>query len=147
MWWDNPGKVWKTFPDPKYGDANPKVAGGKKYQPPSERGEAHWHVLDDNPGTETIHFAGSREPNKKLEDLYAELETLAAEVRSGRRGREPAGRIASEVNLMGPAEESMPRTVLAVKSTVDRDALFDRLGDRIRVSGADAVFKVRSRHE
>ncbi|MGO9571755.1 MAG: caspase family protein [Desulfomonilaceae bacterium] len=150
FWWDQTGQVWKMFPNPKYGDATAKVTAGKKYQLPAKQGEAHWYVLNDTPGIETIYFVASRERNQKLESLYEQLEAMAGEARKGTAGQEITGRLEQEVNFMGPADEIVPRAdkPQPLSGPVpDRQALFERLGNQIQVSGADAIFKVQFKHE
>jgi hypothetical protein len=150
FWWDQTGQVWKMFPNPKYGDATAKVSAGMKYQLPSKQGEAHWYVLNDTPGVETIYFVASRERNQKLESLYEELEAMAGEARLGTAGKQITDKLEQEVNFMGPADEIVPRAQKPQPSGVqvsDRQALFERLGNQIQISGADAIFKVQFKHE
>lgn len=154
FWWDQTGQVWKMFPNPKYGDATAKVTGGKKYQLPSKQGEAHWYVLNDTPGMETIYFVASRERNQKLESLYEQLEAMAGEARKGKLGQQVAERLEQEVNFMGPADEIAPRVEKPQPSAPptpapgqNRQRLFEDFANQIGVSGADAIFKVQFKHE
>lgn len=154
FWWDQTGQVWKMFPNPKYGDATARVTGGKKYQLPSKQGEAHWYVLNNTPGMETIYFVASRERNQKLESLYEQLQAMGGEARKGTPGQALTEKLEQEVNFMGPAEEIVPRAEQprpqATPTPVappDRQTLFDRMNNQIRISGADAIFKVQFKHE
>lgn len=152
FWWDQTGQVWKMFPNPKYGDATAKVTAGKKYQLPSKQGEAHWYVLNDTPGMETIYFVASRERNQKLEALYGQLQALGGEARKGTAGQQISEKLEQEVNFMGPADEIVPRAERSQLSSAsapvpDRQALFERLNNQIQISGAEAIFKVQFRHE
>jgi uncharacterized caspase-like protein len=150
FWWDQTGQVWKMFPNPKYGDATARVTGGKQYQLPAKQGEAHWYVLNDTPGTETIYFVASRERNQKLESLYEQLEAMAGEGRKGSVAQLITDKLEQEVNFMGPADEIVSRSEKPRPPSVtvpDRQALFERLGNQIQVSGADAIVKVQFKHE
>ncbi len=146
LWWDSSGQVGRLFPNPQLSDGTGQVKGGQTHWLPSKEGGKHWYVLDDKPGYETVYFVASRERNPKLEKLYEELQALSAEARTGSRGDKVAGEIEREINLMGFADYTVPARVQQV-GYASKEKLFSELESKVNVTGAEAFFKLRFKHE
>jgi hypothetical protein len=143
LWWDSSGQVGRLFPNPKLTQGTGFVRAGETCWLPSQ-GERHWYILDDKPGWETLYFVASRERNPKLEELYDQLAKMSAGVRGGESGKLVAEEIEREINLMGFADYTVPAK--APQSYGNREALFRELEEQMRVSGAEAFFKMRFKH-
>jgi hypothetical protein len=146
LWWDSSGQVGRLFPNPQLSDGTGQVKGGQTHWLPSKEGGKHWYVLDDKPGHETVYFVASRERNPKLEKLYEELQALSAEARTGSRGDNVAVEIEREINLMGFADYTVPAKVQQV-AYESKEKLFNELESKVKVTGAEAFFKLRFKHE
>ncbi len=145
FWWDRTGCVWRMYPNPTYGEGSGVAKAGQTCWLPSKVGQKHWYVLNRTPGMETIYFMASRKPNPKIDALYDKLKELGSEAKSGGKGSAVAGELERLLNLMGPANYTVPMDAKA--SSPSREALFERMENEINVAGADAVFKVSFKHE
>ena len=163
-WWDSTGQVGRLFPNPELTEGSGEVKAGQTYWLPSMGGE-RWYVLDQNPGTETLYFVASRQRNEKLERLFEDVrpadsaparktDTLRTEKEltvpkepSGQEARTRAatGEMQRELSLMGFAGHTAPKGVQKV-SYETKERLFEQMENGIRISGAEAVFKVQFRH-
>jgi len=103
-------------------------------------------VLDDKPGYETVYFVASRERNPKLEKLYEELQALSAEAKTSGRSDKVALEIEREINLMGFADYTVPVASQQV-AYENREKLFSEMESKVKVTGAEAFFKLRFKHE
>jgi hypothetical protein len=148
LWWDSSGQVGSLFPNPKLSAGTGLVKGGKAYWLPykGQEGGKHWYVLDDKPGWETVYFVASRERNPKLEELIQKFQELASKEKVGTRGTQVSQDIEREINLMGFADHTVPVKAEKV-SYASREKLVEELESKINVSGADAFFKLRFKHE
>lgn len=142
FWQDSTGKMGVLFPNPALTDAISQVAAGKTYWLPSKDGE-RWYLLDDNPGTETIYFVAGRDPNPKLEELTRTIQQASgtqAEIKP-----ENVSEIKREINTMGFAQVTVPKGAQQASYT-SKEQMFNGLEQIIRVSGANALFKVQFQH-
>jgi len=146
LWWDSSGQVGRLFPNPKLTEGTGHVKGGEAHWLPSKEGGKHWFVLDDKPGYETIYFVASRERNPKLEKLYEEMQALSAEAKTTGRGGKVAVEIEREINLMGFADYTVPAKSQMV-TYESKEKLFREIESKIKVTGAEAFFKLRFKHE
>jgi hypothetical protein len=146
LWWDSRGKVGRLYPNPRLTEGSGMVKAGQTYWLPSRTEGRHWYVLDDNPGYETIYFVATREPNAKLEGLYEELHRLSDSAESQLRRTDVSGRLEREINLMGFADYVEPQT-RAKTPFKSPEELFREMESKIRVSGADAVHRLRFKHD
>jgi len=167
-WWDSTGGAGELFPNPQLTEGTGEVKAGQTYWLPSKDGE-RWYVLDKNPGTETIYFAATRTRNEKLENLMRssttvvassadkiqrqpQSETAAQDLSLGTKPakrtetREQAtGEMERELSLMGFAAHTVPKG--AQKASFEsRERLVEQMENRIKVSGAEAVFKLQFQH-
>ncbi len=166
FWNDTSGNIGLLFPNPRLTDAIAQVEAGKTYWLPHKDGQ-RWYVLDDNPGTETIYFVASRNRNPKLEELSQHIadpfspkgisgEKSASEKQGSRPGTEyataqpvkpeAAEEIKDVLNLMGFAQHTVPKAVEKA-SYSSKEEMFKNLDSTIRVSGAQALFKIVFKHE
>jgi hypothetical protein len=157
------------FPNPRLTQGTGQIVAGKTYWLPHSDGE-RWYVLDDKPGTETIYFVASRDKNPKIEEIYQEMlrnqgqnvqapsGTWAAPAGRQAQSQAPSGaavpqgigpqaaqEITRELSLMGFADRTVAKGAQDV-SFSSREQIFEGLEGKIRVSGAEAVFKVQFRH-
>jgi len=146
LWWDSSGQVGRLFPNPKLTEGTGHVKGGETHWLPSKEGGKHWFVLDDKPGYETVYFVASRERNPKLEKLYEELQALSAEAKTSGRSDKVALEIEREINLMGFADYTVPVASQQV-AYENREKLFSEMESKVKVTGAEAFFKLRFKHE
>lgn len=148
LWWDSRGVVGRLFPNPQLTEGTGEVKAGKTYWLPSKEGE-RWYVLDNNAGEETIYFMASRAKNPKIEELYDRLSKISASARSESQTKEVAGELERELNLMGFADVTVPRTTgpAAQVSFGTRERLFEALESETRVVGADAIVKLKFKHD
>jgi len=162
FWNDSGGHMGMLFPNPKLTENIPQVVAGKTYWLPSKEGE-RWYVLDDTPGTETIYFVASRNRNPKLEELTRSFSQPSAGVQAQapEKSAPPQQRVASapaqqikpeaaqeikrELSLMGFAQYSVPKGAQKASFSSKEEASRN-LENRLRVSGAEAVFKVEFKH-
>jgi hypothetical protein len=168
FWWDSTGGVGRLFPNPQLTEGTGEVKAGQTYWLPSRGGE-RWYVLDDHPGTETVYFVATRSRNEKLENLYKSLTTTTAvpvqkaqdklvpgvtqnELAISAKPSKPeqekkklTGEMARELSLMGFAEHTAPKGVQKV-SFHNKERLFEEMENQIKISGAEAVYKVEFRH-
>ncbi len=120
------------------------MKAGKTYWLPYSSEGDRWYVLDNNPGTETIYFVASRERNKKLESLYSKMRGMTDQKRVGSTGKSLSVEIEREINLMGFADRTTPK--VAGVSSADRRSLFESIDNEIKVSGADASYRISFKH-
>ncbi len=145
FWWDSTGAVGRLFPDDRLKDGSGAVNAGRDYWVPTKDDGKHWFVLDKNVGEETIHFLASRERNPKIEALYEKLRSMSQAARQGTQGKDQSLLLAAELErLMGVEPKTVPDQ--PVGSVPDPEALFQALENEIKVSGAEAVYRVNFRH-
>jgi hypothetical protein len=169
FWTDSSGSMGMLFPNPRLTQGTGQIVAGKTYWLPHSDGE-RWYVLDDKPGTETIYFVASRDKNPKIEEIYQEMlrnqgqnvqapsGTWAAPAGRQAQSQAPSGaavpqgigpqaaqEITRELSLMGFADRTVAKGAQDV-SFSSREQIFEGLEGKIRVSGAEAVFKVQFRH-
>ncbi len=166
FWWDSTGGVGQLFPNPQLTEGTGKVKAGQTYWLPSRDGE-RWYVLDENPGVETIYFVATRTRNEKLENLLKDSTSPASDYQEKIQGKKrqpgtsapavatekpPEARkkaeteVARELSLMGFASYTAPKSQQKV-SFDTKERLFKEMENRIKISGAEAVFKVQFRHD
>jgi hypothetical protein len=163
-WWDSTGQVGRLFPNPQLTEGSGEVKAGRTYWLPSKDGE-RWYILDDNPGSETIYFVASRQRNEKLEQLYETIAGMITPTQAAKpappvrddlslghknTNAKAAKQIAEnemqkELSLMGFAARTVPKNVQNV-SFGSKEQILDQMENQIRVSGAEAVFKVQFQH-
>lgn len=129
LWWDSNGNVGRLFPNPKLTEGSGEIKAGITQWLPYKQGK-HWYVLDKNVGEETIYMVASRERNPKLEQLYSKLQSTGLE---------------RELNLMGIEEFTLPDKSKQL-SDYDRERLFQKMENQIKVVGADKVIGLRFKH-
>lgn len=129
LWWDSNGAVGRLFPNPKLTEGTGEIKAGITQWLPFKQGK-HWYVLDQNVGEETIYLVASRERNPKLEQLYSKLQSTGLE---------------RELNLMGIEEFTLPDKSKQL-SDYDRQRLFEKMENQIKVVGADKVISLRFKH-
>jgi uncharacterized caspase-like protein len=129
VWWDSSGNVGRLFPNPKLTEGTGEVKAGVTQWLPYKQGK-HWYVLDKNEGEETIYLVASRERNPKLEELYTKLRSSGLE---------------REFNLMGIEEYTVPDKAKQL-SGQDRQRLFEKMENQIKVVGADKVIRIKFKH-
>lgn len=129
LWWDSNGNVGRLFPNPKLTEGSGEIKAGVTHWLPYKQGK-HWYVLDKNVGEETIYMVASRERNPKLEQLYSKLQSTGLE---------------RELNLMGIEEFTLPDKSKQL-SDYDRERLFQKMENQIKVVGADKVIGLRFKH-
>jgi len=164
FWTDSGGSMGMLFPNPRLTQGSGHIEAGKTYWLPHSDGE-RWYVLDDKPGTETIYFVASRDKNHKIEEIYREMLSRQGQPSQPQAGVGTAGvgrqaptaaapqgispqaaqEITRELSLMGFADRTVPKGAQNV-SFSSKEQMFEGLEAKIRVSGADAVFKVQFRH-
>jgi uncharacterized caspase-like protein len=149
LWWDSSGKMGRLFPNPRLTAGDGRVRGSQTYWLPIKEGESpkqRWYCLDRNPGDETIYFIASREPNRKLETLYAALQQSIQGGIGESKGAEIMSEIEREVNIMGIEDYTVTDKTVKIEAHVDRQALFEEMENKIKIAGADAVFRVKFKH-
>ncbi len=119
----------RLFPNPKLTEGSGEIKAGITQWLPYKQGK-HWYVLDKNVGEETIYMVASRERNPKLEQLYSKLQSTGLE---------------RELNLMGIEEFTLPDKSKQL-SDYDRERLFQKMENQIKVVGADKVIGLRFKH-
>ena len=129
VWWDSNGNVGRLFPNPKLTEGNGEVKAGVPVWLPSNKGK-HWYVLDKNEGEETIYLVASRERNPKLEELYTKLKSSGLE---------------REFNLMGIEDYTVPDKAKQL-SGKDKQQLFEKMENQIKVVGADSAISIKFKH-
>jgi uncharacterized caspase-like protein len=144
FWWDSTGNVGCLFPNPELTAGDCSVKAGRTYWLPYSAEGDRWYVLDNNPGTETIYFVASRERNKKLESLYSKMRGGTDQKGTGAKEKALSAEIEREINLMGFVNKTVAKVSGA--SSVDRRSLFESIDNEIKVSGADASYRVSFRH-
>lgn len=168
-WWDSTGQVGRLFPNPELTEGSGEVKAGKTYWLPSMAGGERWYVLDANPGTETIYFVATRTRNPNLENLYKRIQGMTAAGSSqpsyiSTEGQKPEQRqtgrtdqvresskkeltqsLEREINLMGFAAQTLPKGAEKV-SFQNKERLFGEMENSIKISGAEAVFRVQFKH-
>jgi len=144
LWWDSTGSVGRLFPNPQLTEGSGEIKAGKTYWLPSKEGE-RWYVLDENTGEETIYFMASRQRNPKIEELYDKLSKMSAGAGSPTKSKEAAGELERELNLMGFADVTAPKSAGQV-SFASREGLFEAMENETRVVGADAIVKLKIKH-
>jgi hypothetical protein len=144
FWWDSTGNVGCLFPNPELTAGDCSVKAGKTYWLPYSSEGDRWYVLDNNPGAETIYFVASRERNKKLESLYSKMRGGNGQKGSGAKEKVLSAEIEREINLMGFADRTVAK--FAGISSADRRSLFESIDNEIKVSGADASYRITFRH-
>lgn len=145
FWKDSTGNLGTLFPNPGLTAGIPQVVAGKTYWLPHQEGES-WYMLDDTPGTEVLYFVASRARNPKLEQLAG---TLVAQP-SGAQATQPVNQAAAreterELSTMGFAQRTIPKGVEKA-SFASKEEMFKNLEGSIRVSGAEALFKIEFKH-
>jgi hypothetical protein len=144
FWQDSTGKMGVLFPNPALTEDMPQVTAGKTYWLPSKDGE-RWYVLDENPGTETIYFVAGRVANPKLEELSRRIQQASGTLADAGGKPEDASEIKRELNTMGFAQVSVPKGAQQASYT-SKEQIFNNLDQTIRVSGAEALFRVQFQH-
>jgi hypothetical protein len=145
FWKDSTGNMGTLFPNPGLTAGIPQVAAGKTYWLPHQDGES-WYILDDTPGTEVLYFVASRARNPKLEQLAGSLLAPPAGSQATQPGNQAAGReVERELSIMGFAQHTVPKGVENA-SFANKEEIFKNLEGSIRVSGAEALFKVEFKH-
>ena len=152
-WWDSSGNVGQLFPNPELTDGDANVTEGKTYWLPTRSGEEmkkRWFQLDSTPGTETIYFVASRERNSKLENLFANLQQLPEQERSGNVGKNIKGDMEREIRLMSmqPRPMGIRNKTIVVEPTQQRDSggMSEAMKNEINTSGAEKVVCVTFQH-
>ena len=147
FWWDSSGQVGRLFPNPRLTEGDGLVKAGETHWLPSKGGK-RWYVLDNKPGYETVYFVASRERNPRLTELYEGLKSASqGSSPSGAGGEDNiAQAIEREINLMGFADYTVPAKARTV-SYESKEKLFEQVESKIKVSGVDAFFKIRFKHE
>jgi len=129
VWWDSSGNVGRLFPNPKLTEGTGEVKAGVTQWLPYKQGK-HWYVLDKNEGEETIYLVASRDRNPKLEELYTKLKSSGLE---------------REFNLMGIEDYTVPDKAKQL-SDPNRERLFEKMENQIKVVGADKVIRIKFKH-
>jgi hypothetical protein len=129
VWWDSSGNVGRLFPNPKLTEGTGEVKAGETQWLPYKQGK-HWYVLDKNEGEETIYLVASRERNPKLEELYTKLKSSGLE---------------REFNLMGIEDYTVPEKAKQL-SGKDKQQLFEKMENQIKVVGADSAISIKFKH-
>jgi hypothetical protein len=163
FWVDSAGKMGALFPNSKITEGSAQTQAGKTYWLPRKDGE-RWYVLDDTPGTETIYFVVSRNRSPELEALNATAmnqqspSTISDAQSTGSAQQsqvgqppssvrpEAAQKIQQKLGLMGFAEYSISKGAERASFPNGED-MFKSIESHIRVSGAEAVFKIVFRHD
>ena len=163
FWVDSAGKMGVLFPNPNLTEGSAQTQAGKTYWLPRKDGE-RWYVLDDNPGTETIYFVVSRNRSPELEGLNATaMNPPSSSASRGAQstgagpqsqteqppssmGPEAAQKVQQKLGLMGFAEYSIPKGAEKA-SFQNKEDMFKSIESHIKVSGAEAVFKIVFRHD
>jgi hypothetical protein len=145
FWWDSSGGVGRLFPDDRFKDGSGAVKAGRDYWVPAKHDGKHWFVLDKNVGEETFYFLASRDRNPRIEALYGRLRSMSQAARQGTQGKDQSVRIAAELDrLMGVEPKTVPDQ--SVAGVQDAGALFEAMENEIKVSGAEAVYRVNFKH-
>lgn len=129
VWLDTQGNVGRLYPNPQLTEGTGEVKANSKYWLPSKQGKA-WYVLDNHQGEETIYLVASRDRNPRME-------TLCDSLRSANLER--------EFNIMGFVDHTVPDKDMRL-SAPDRERLFEKMENKIKVVGADAVIRLRFKH-
>ncbi len=153
FWWDSNKNLERIFPNPQYGEGTGKVQAGKIVWLPY-KGEKHWYVLDKNPGTETIYFVATRQPDKGFEQIYERLKALKNQPGKGKTGKD----INKQIEEATTEQEFETRTqvmgvepfIVPVKSKTTtyagKEELFADMENLMKVAGREAVFKRKFKH-
>jgi len=152
FWWDSNGNLERVFPNPQYGEGNGKVQAGETVWLPYKGGK-HWYVLDKHPGTETVYFVATRQPDTGLEQIYERLKALKSQSGKGDLGKDMDKQIKEKldqefnghVQVMGVEPFIVP-VQSKTKTFGSKEELFASLENLVQVAGREAVFMRKFKH-
>uniref|UniRef100_A0A7C4ETP8 DUF4384 domain-containing protein n=1 Tax=Desulfomonile tiedjei TaxID=2358 RepID=A0A7C4ETP8_9BACT len=145
FWWDTAGNVGRLFPDDRLVDGSGAVKRGIDYWIPTQEDGRRWFVLDKNVGKETFYFLASRVSNPRIQNLYQRLRSMSKAAREGAFGKLESREIAKQLDqLMGVEPETVPME--RSRGSIGADTLSEAMENEIKVSGAEAVYRLTFTH-
>lgn len=146
FWWDSTGTVGRLYPNPQLTRGSAEVGAAQDYWIPTKEDGKHWYVLDKNVGEETIYFVASRGRNPRIEALYEKLRNMSQGSRTSKQAEERSERLEEELERIMGVEPYTVADKSGISAEKPSGELFEAMENEIKISGAEAVYKVKFRH-